>query len=137
MPVESDAELRELLGFRRVAVVGRSATPGKAAHEIPNYLTEHGYDVIPVNPTVEEVLGTPAYDSLSEIDEEIELVNVFRPSEEVSGIVDEALERTDLRAIWLQLGISDPEATARAERAGLHVVSDRCIKVEHQRLVAP
>ncbi|WP_331232522.1 CoA-binding protein [Natronorarus salvus] len=137
MPVESDAELRELLGLRTVAVVGCSATPGKDAHEIPKYLEERGYDVIPVNPNAEEVFGKRAYDSLSAVEEGIDLVNVFRPSEEVSGIVDEALERTNLTAIWLQLGITDPDATARAERAGLHVVADRCMKVEHQRLVAP
>ncbi len=136
MPVESDAELRELLGLRTVAVVGCSATPGKAAHEVPKYLHERGYDVIPVNPNAEEVFGNHAYDSLSDVDEEIDVVNVFRPSEEVSAIVDAARERDDLTAIWLQLGITDPDATARAERAGLHVVSDRCMKVEHQRLVA-
>lgn len=137
MPVESDAELRELLGLRTVAVVGCSATPGKDAHEIPNYLLEHGYDVVPVNPNHEEVLGRDAYDSLSDVDREIEVVNVFRPSEEVSGVVDRVLEREDVKVLWLQLGISDPDAETRAEDAGIHVVSDRCMKVEHQRLHAP
>ncbi|MCH7661922.1 MAG: CoA-binding protein [Euryarchaeota archaeon] len=137
MPVESDAELRELLGLRTVAVVGCSTTPGKDAHEIPKYLTEHGYDVIPVNPNAEEVLDRPAYDSLSEVKEEIDIVDVFRPSEEVAGIVEETLDREDVMVLWLQLGISDPEAEARAEEGGIHVVSDRCMKVEHQRLHAP
>lgn len=137
MPVESDAELRELLGLRTVAVVGCSTTPGKAAHEIPAYLADHGYDVIPVNPNAAEVLGRPAYDSLSEVEEELDIVDVFRPSEEVSEIVDETLEREDVKVLWLQLGISDPEAEARAEEAGIHVVADRCMKVEHQRLHAP
>lgn len=137
MPVESDAELRELLGLRTVAVVGCSTTPGKDAHEIPKYLTEHGYDVIPVNPNAEEVLDRPAYDSLSEVEEEIDIVDVFRPSEEVAGIVEETLDREDVMVLWLQLGISDPEAEARAEEGGIHVVSDRCMKVEHQRLHAP
>lgn len=137
MPVESDAELRELLGLRTVAVVGCSTTPGKDAHEIPNYLTEHGYDVIPVNPNAEEVLGKPAYDSLSEVTEEIDIVDVFRPSEEVAGIVEETLARNDVTVLWLQLQISDPDAEARAETEGVHVVSDRCMKVEHQRLHAP
>ncbi|MDL5360380.1 CoA-binding protein [Halalkalicoccus sp. NIPERK01] len=137
MPVESDAELRELLGLRTVAVVGCSTTPGKDAHEIPEYLVEHGYDVIPVNPNAEEVLGRPAYDSLSEVEEEIDVVDVFRPSDEVAGIVDEVLDREDVKVLWLQLRISDPDAEARAEEAGVHVVVDRCMKVEHQRLHAP
>lgn len=137
MPVESDAELRELLGLRTVAVVGCSTTPGKDAHEIPKYLTEHGYDVIPVNPNAEEVLDRPAYDSLSEVEEEIDIVDVFRPSEEVAGIVEETLDREDVMVLWLQLGIGDPELEARAEEGGIHVVSDRCMKVEHQRLHAP
>ncbi|MFC6906244.1 CoA-binding protein [Halalkalicoccus tibetensis] len=137
MPVESDAELRELLGLRTVAVVGCSSTPGKDAHEIPRYLTEHGYDVIPVNPNADEILDERAYDSLSAVEEEIDIVDVFRPSEEVAGIVDETLERDDAKVLWLQLGISDPDAEARAEEAGIHVVPDRCMKVEHQRLHAP
>jgi predicted CoA-binding protein len=137
MPVESDAELRELLGLRTVAVVGCSTTPGKDAHEIPNYLIQHGYDVIPVNPNAEEVLGKPAYDSLSAVTEEIDIVDVFRPSEEVAGIVEETLAREDVTVLWLQLQISDSDAEARAEKEGIHVVSDRCMKVEHQRLHAP
>lgn len=137
MPVESDAELRELLGLRTVAVVGCSSTPGKDAHEIPRYLTEHGYEVIPVNPNAEEVFGRPAYDSLSDVEEEIDTVDVFRPSDEVAGIVEEVLDREDVKVLWLQLGISDSDAEARAERAGIHVVVDRCMKVEHQRLHAP
>ncbi|MFB6298663.1 MAG: CoA-binding protein [Halobacteriales archaeon] len=135
MVVESDAELREILGLETVAVVGCSSTPGKDAHEIPKYLLEHGYDVIPVNPFAEEIFGREAADSLSAVEERIDIVDVFRPSEEVSGIVDEALERDDVRAIWLQLGIHDDNAAARAEEAGRCVVQDRCMKVEHQRLL--
>lgn len=137
MPVESDAELRELLGLRTVAVIGCSTTSGKDAHEGPAYLLEHGYEVIPVNPNAEEVFGREAYDSIADVEEEIDIVDVFRPSEEVDGIVDDVLEREDVRVLWLQLGISDPEAERRAEDAGIHVVSDRCMKIEHQRLHAP
>ncbi|WP_435179627.1 CoA-binding protein [Halorussus sp. AFM4] len=136
MPVESDAELREVLGMERVAVVGCSSTPGKDAHEIPKYLLEHGYEVIPVNPTADEIFGRTAYDSLADVDEEVDVVDVFRPSDEVAGIVDEALDRDDVAVVWTQLGIADGEAAARAEDAGLRVVQDKCIKVEHQRLVA-
>lgn len=135
MPVETDAELQEVLARRRVAVVGCSATPGKDAHEIPKYLLEHGYDVVPVNPFSDEVLGRTAYDSLADVDGEVEVVDVFRPSDEVSGIVDEAIERDDVEVVWTQLGIRDDDAAARAENAGLRVVQDRCMKVEHARLV--
>ena len=135
MPVESDAELREILGMTRVAVVGCSTTPGKDAHEIPKYLLNHGYEVIPVNPTADEILGREAYDSLSEVEEEVDIVNVFRPSDEVAGIVEEALDREDVAVVWTQLGIADDEAAERAEDAGKRVVQDKCAKVEHERLV--
>lgn len=135
MPVESDAEIREILGMERVAVVGCSSTPGKDAHEIPKYLLEQGYDVIPVNPNADEIFGREAYDSLSEVEETVDIVDVFRPSDEVAGIVDEAIARDDVTVVWTQLGIADDEAADRAEDAGLRVVQDRCIKVEHQRLV--
>jgi predicted CoA-binding protein len=134
MPVESDAELRELLGLRRIAVVGCSGTPGKDAHEIPKYLQDNGYDVTPVNPFADEVLGEATYDSLADVEGEIDVVDVFRPSEEVSGIVDQAIERDDVTVVWTQLGIRDDDAAERAEEAGLHVVQDRCMKVEHRRL---
>jgi len=136
MPVESDAELREILGMTRVAVVGCSTTPGKDAHEIPKYLLDHGYEVIPVNPTADEIFGREAYDSLADVEEDVEIVNVFRPSDEVAGIVDEALGREDATVIWTQLGIADREAAERAESEGKRVVQDKCIKVEHQKLVA-
>lgn len=136
MVVTTDDELRAILGKETIAVVGCSSTPGKDAHEIPKYLQNQGYEVIPVNPNAEEVLGRPAYDSLSEVEEGIEIVDVFRPSGEVAGIVDEALARDDTPVIWLQLGIHDDEAVSRAEAAELRVVQDRCIKPEHRRLLA-
>ena len=140
MPVTDDDGLRELLSMAPIAVVGCSSTPGKAAHDIPTYLQEHGYQVIPVNPYADEVLGREAYDSLADVEEEIELVDVFRPSDEVAGIVDDVLarreDRGDVDGVWLQLGITDDEALARAEDAGLLTTQDRCMKVEHGRLVA-
>ncbi len=136
MPAESDVELREILGLETVAVVGCSTTPGKAAHDVPAYLRDQGYEVVPVNPYAEEIFDRTAYDSLTEVETEIDIANVFRPSQEVSGIVDDVLGRDDVRVIWTQLGISDPAATRRAENAGRTVVQDRCIKIEHERLVA-
>ncbi|QLC34030.1 CoA-binding protein [Halarchaeum sp. CBA1220] len=134
MPVEDDETLAEILDYETIAVVGCSSTPGKAAHEIPKYLQEHGYRIVPVNPTVDEVLGERAYDSLADVEEDVDVVDVFRPSEEVAGIVEEALAREDVRVVWTQLGIEDDEAARRAEEGGLLVVQDRCLKVEHGRL---
>lgn len=136
MPLDSDADLRAVLERETIAVVGCSATPGKAAHDVPAYLDERGYDVIPVNPYADEVLGREAADSLSELEAEVDVVSVFRPSEEVPEIVDEALEREDVDVIWMQLGISHDEAAAAAEADGRQVVQDRCMKVEHRRLLA-
>ncbi len=135
MPIERDEELRDILKLDTVAVVGCSSTPGKDAHEIPKYLREHGYDVIPVNPFADEIFGREAADSLADVDEEIDIVDVFRPSDEVSEIVDGVLERDDVDTVWLQLGIRDDEAAKRAEDAGKRVVQDRCLKVEHGRLM--
>ena len=136
MPVESDSGLADVFDLETVAVVGCSGTPGKAAHDIPKYLREHGYDVIPVNPYADEIFGREAYDSLTDVEEDVDVVDVFRPSEEVAGIVDEAIERGDVQVVWTQLGIQDTDATNRAEDAGLRVVQDKCMKVEHQRLDA-
>lgn len=134
MATDTDSKLREILEYGTVAVVGCSTTPGKAAHDIPRYLLDNGYDVVPVNPFAEEIFGLTAYDSISDVSGDIDVVDVFRPSEEVAGIVDEVIERNDVEALWLQLDIRDDEATARAREAGVDVVQDRCIKVEHQRL---
>ena len=131
---ESDATLRQILEYDTVAVVGCSTTPGKAAHDIPKYLVDHGYDVIPVNPFADEIFGRTAYDSLTDVPDEIDIVDVFRPSEEVPGILDEVLDRADVKALWLQLDIRDEDAAKRAREAGIEVVQDRCLKVVHQRL---
>ncbi|GAB6877900.1 CoA-binding protein [Halorubrum gandharaense] len=139
MPVTDDAALRELLDADTIAVVGCSTTPGKAAHDVPAYLQRQGYRVIPVNPFADEVLGEPAYGSLADVEESVDLVDVFRPSEEVPEILDAVRERHASRGdagdVWLQLGIAHDEVTAAAESDGLRVVQDRCIKVEHRRLL--
>ncbi|ODR82796.1 succinate--CoA ligase [Haladaptatus sp. W1] len=135
MAIEGDDELRDILELDTVAVVGCSSTPGKDAHEIPKYLRDHGYEVIPVNPFADEIFGREAADSLADVDEEIDIVDVFRPSEEVPEIVDAALERDDVDTVWMQLGIRDDDAAKRAEDAGKRVVQDRCMKVEYGRLM--
>lgn len=135
MPVESDDELRSILELDTIAVVGCSTTPGKAAHDIPQFMRERGYDVIPVNPYADEVLERAAYDSLAEVEESVDIVDVFRPSDEVAGIVDEVLEREDGDVVWTQQGIRDREAGERIEESGRKYVEDRCLKVEYQRLM--
>jgi hypothetical protein len=141
MPVTDDDGLRAVLDAETVAVVGCSRTAGKAAHDVPAYLQRHGYSVVPINPFADEILGETAYDSLADVpaDVDVDVVDVFRPSEEAGDVVDAAIERHesvgDVRTVWLQLGISDDEAGERAESAGLQFVQDRCIKVVHGRLV--
>ncbi len=141
MPLTTDNELDALFDMETIAVVGCSTTPGKAAHDVPAYLKRQGYTVVPVNPFADEVLGEPAYDAVGDVEEAIDIVDIFRPSDEVAEIVDVVLDRHadrgDVNAIWLQLGIHDDEAVSRAEAAGLEVVEDKCMKVEHGRLRAP
>jgi predicted CoA-binding protein len=131
----TDAEINDLLDAETIAVVGCSGTPGKAAHDVPAYLDRQGYDVIPINPNRDEVLGRRAYDHLDDVPDDVDVVDVFRPSEEVSGIADAVIDRAttrgDVRGLWLQLGIRDDDAAARAREAGLTVVQDRCLKVAH------
>ncbi|WP_181691565.1 CoA-binding protein [Natronomonas sp. LN261] len=135
MPVQDDNELREILELETIAVVGCSATPHKQAHTVPKFMRKQGYEIIPVNPYADEIFGVEPYDSLSEVEEDIDIVDVFRPSEEVSEIADEAIERDDVDVVWTQLGITDPEAGERIEAADKRYVEDRCLKVEYRRLM--
>ncbi|WP_138007376.1 CoA-binding protein [Halalkalirubrum salinum] len=138
MPLTTDDEIDAVLDLETIAVVGCSTTPGKAAHDVPAYLQQHGYSIVPVNPFADEILGKQAYESITDIEKSIDIVNVFRPSDEVAGIVDSVVDRYadrgDASVVWLQLGIHDDEAVSRAERAGLDVVEDKCMKIEHDRL---
>ena len=138
MPITDDEGLDRLLDAETIAVIGCSTTPGKAAHDVPAYLQRQGYRVIPVNPFADEILEEDAYDALGDVEEPVDLVNVFRPSEEVPEILEAVRERHEERgdagAVWLQLGISHDEAAAAAETAGIEIVQDRCLKVEHGRL---
>lgn len=135
MPVQHDDELREILELDTIAVVGCSATPGKAAHSIPKFMRKRGYEIVPINPYADEIFGVEPYDSVSDAEGTIDIVDVFRPSDEVSGIVDEVLARDDVATVWLQLNIRDDAAGERVEASGRAFVQDRCIKVEHGRLV--
>ncbi|QZP39338.1 CoA-binding protein [Halobaculum magnesiiphilum] len=135
MPIEDNDELRRILDYDRVAVIGASTSYEKAAHIVPAYLQRHGYEIIPVNPTADEIFGERAYDSLADVPGPIDIVEIFRPSEEVPDIVEQAVARDDVKALWMQLGIRNDEAVQAAETAGLDVVQDHCMKVEHGQLI--
>ena len=120
-----------LQSFTRVAMVGLSPNPSRPSYRVAVHLLAYGYEVIPVNPGVSEVLGIPAVPSLAEAGP-LEIVDVFRRIEAVPAVVDEAIA-LGAKAIWLQLGLRDEEAAARAREAGVAFVQDRCIKMEHCR----
>lgn len=135
MPVETDDELREILELGTIAVVGCSATPGKPAHDVPKFMRRKGYEIIPVNPFADDIFGIEPYDSLSDVEEEVDIVDIFRPSEEVPGIADAAISRDDVEVVWAQLGIENAEAGENVEAAGKQYVEDRCLKIEYNRLL--
>ncbi len=135
MTIENDAELRNILtSVHTVAPVGASPNPEKPSHEIFRYLAEAGYNMIPVNPTVPEVLGRKSYPDLKSVPEKIDVVQVFRKPEDVPAVVEQAIE-VGARVVWMQEGIVNQQAAERAERAGLKVVMDRCMMKTHMRLM--
>jgi predicted CoA-binding protein len=118
---------------RTLAVVGLSADPNKPSHSVSAYMQQHGYRLLPVNPSLASVLGEPSYASLADLPVKPDVVNVFRLPKFVPAIVDEMIA-LGLRDLWVQLGIMNLDAARRAEQAGLRVVMDRCILIEHRRL---
>lgn len=116
-----------------IATVGASKDPDKPAGNVPLYLNEIGFRVIPVNPNVDELFGEKAYGSLDEVSEEIDVVQVFRPAEDAPDIARQAV-KIGAKALWLQLGIASDEARAIAEEAGLDYVEDSCMASESRRL---
>ncbi len=129
----SDSEVKEILKLRSVAVVGISRDPAKPAHFVPKYLKEHGYQIMPVNPSAQEILGIKCYKNLLDLNEPIDIVDVFRPSEDVPAVVEQAIKKK-IKAIWLQEGIHNQGAEEEAKRHGLDVVWNRCMMKEHTRL---
>ena len=132
---EEPLEQRLLREARTIAVVARSDRTSRPWHDIAAYLIEVGYRVYLVNPLLDEALGRRCYDSVSELPERVDIVDVFRRVPEVPGVVEDAIE-AGAGAIWLQLEIVDEQAAARARAAGLDVVMDRCTKVDHARMRA-
>jgi predicted CoA-binding protein len=118
---------------KTIAVVGLSDDPARASHRVANYLKEHGYRIIPVNPTVEDALGERSYPDLDSVPGPVDVVEVFRRSEYVPPIAEAAI-RKGARTLWLQDTVSHPEAEERARQAGLQVVSNDCMLRQHRRL---
>ncbi len=129
----SDEQIRDILSLKKVVVIGMSKHSSKAAHYVPKYLSDNGYDITPVNPTTNEILDKKCYNSVSEITEEIDIVDIFRPSDQVLPVIQEAIKKKP-KVIWLQEGIHNSEAEELARNEGIKVVYNRCMLAEHRRL---
>jgi len=137
-----DEKLKSALGYKTIAVVGLSKDANKDSYKVAEYLKANGYSIIPVNPFADEILGERCYKSLLDIPEEIqgtiEVVDIFRPSQEIPPIVEQAVQLRQKHGkphlIWMQLGIVNNHAAERAKEAGLEAVMDRCMMTEHKRL---
>ncbi len=130
----TDDEIKNFLSLKKVAVIGMSRNKSKAAHFVPKYLLENGFDIIPINPNSDEVLTKKCYKEITEIEGDIDIVDVFRPSEDVLPFVRDAVKKNP-KVIWLQEGIHNEEAENLAREHGIDVVFNRCMLAEHQRLM--
>ncbi|HEY2627572.1 MAG TPA: CoA-binding protein [Usitatibacter sp.] len=129
---DSDKIRRILVRYKVVAVVGLSAQWHRPSYFAAKYLQEHGYRIIPVNPTYDTILGEKCYKRLSDIPDKVEVVDCFRKATEIPAIADEAIA-IGAKVLWMQLGVENAQARAKAEAAGLEVIENRCMKIEHGR----
>ena len=133
--MNNDETMKEILeNSKTVASVGLSGNPGKVSHGVGAFLMEHGYHVIPVNPTTDEILGEKSYPDLSSVPEKIDVVQIFRRPEDVPPIVDEAIE-VGAKAVWMQEGIVNEEAARKAREAGFQVVMDACMRATYRQMI--
>ena len=130
----SDEEITQILRMKKVAVIGMSKYEEKAAHFVPKYLLQNGYDVTPVNPTTHEILEKKCYTEITDVPHDVDIVDVFRPSEDVSTIINGVIKKKP-KVMWLQEGIHNLEAEKLAMSSGIDVVYNRCMLAEHQRLM--
>lgn len=134
-PDEDDRTLQQILtDAKHIAVVGHSNKPDRDSYQIAQFLRSAGYVVYPVNPMVQEIDGQPCYASLKDIPEPIDIVDVFRRSEYLMEVVEEAI-KVHTKTVWAQLGVEDANAAQKAKDAGLNMVMNACIKIEYLRLV--
>src|SRR5260370_4300354 len=129
---QPDAILELLKKYKTIAVVGLSSNPMRPSFGVTEYMQEAGYRIIPVNPNEREVLGEKSYARLEDVAEKIDIVNIFRRAEEVPAVVESAI-RIGVKVVWMQSGIENEEAAERARAAGLAVIEDACILVEHKK----
>ena len=129
----SDEEITQILRMKKVAVIGMSKYEEKAAHFVPKYLLQNGYDVTPVNPTTHEILEKKCYTEITDVPHDVDIVDVFRPSEDVLPFVEDAIKKKP-KVIWLQEGIHNSEAEELARNNGIMIVFNICMLAEHQRL---
>ena len=129
----TDKQILDILSLKKIAVIGMSKNSSKAAHYVPKYLSDNGYDIIPVNPTTDNILNKKCYSSISEVPDSIDVVEIFRPSDNVLPFVEKAIEKKP-KVIWLQEGIHNLEAENLARSKGIDIVFNRCMLAEHQRL---
>lgn len=131
----SETQMRDILSTARtIAVVGHSDDLAKPSYTIANYLRRMGYTVYPVNPTVQTIDGERSYASLADVPEPIDIVNVFRNSRHLPGVVDDAIA-VGAKVVWAQLGVENDDAVRRADEAGITLIQDNCIKVTHVMLM--
>ena len=130
----TDEEIKDIFALKKIVVIGMSRHPVKAAHFVPKYLSEQGFDITPVNPTTNEILGIKCYPDISSVQDPIDIVDIFRPSEQVLPVVQNAIKKKP-KVIWLQEGIHNEEAENLAREHGIDVVFNRCMLAEHQRLM--
>ncbi len=130
--MSAEERLRILERYRRIAIVGLSANPMRPSHFVAIYMLSKGYEIIPVNPREKQILGRTCYASVRDVPPPVEIVDIFRETAAVPGVVDDAIA-AGAKVVWMQLGIVHEEAAERARQAGLEVVMDRCLKIEHAR----
>ena len=130
----TDSEIIDILKLKNIAVVGMSRNPGKAAHDVPQYLVEHGYHVIPINPYADRIIGLKTFPDLSDVPYPVDIINFFRPSRDIPQLIESAISKNP-SAIWLQLDIHHKQSEDKARENGIKVVYNRCIKIEHGRLI--
>ena len=129
-------EIKDILTeSKTIAIVGLSQNPDRDSHKVARYLLRNGYKIVPVNPAYDEVLGEKSYPSVKDVPFAIDIVDIFRKPDVIPGLVDEAIEKK-AKTVWMQLGLSNNQAAQKATEAGLKVVQNKCLKIEHHRMVS-
>jgi predicted CoA-binding protein len=130
----SDQEIKDIYKLKDIAVVGMSPTDGKPSNYVPKFLMDKGYNIIPVNPNYSNMLNKKSYSKVSEISENIDIVNIFRKSEDALSVIEDSLNKEGIKVIWMQKGIYNKEGEALASSKGIKVLYNRCMLEEHKRL---